>query len=97
MRKTKKYAKALCAVMSAAMIVPTTSMAAVEPQPTYELQVEHQNHARQLENEAILLLKNEDNLLPLNVEEDKIAVFGTGQLQPPTGGGSGGATGALMD
>lgn len=95
MRKTKKYAKALCAVMSAAMIVPTTSMAAVEPQPTYDWQVEHQNHARQLENEAILLLKNEDNLLPLNVEEDKIAVFGTGQLQPPTGGGSGGATGAF--
>lgn len=97
----KLYKRSLCAVMSTAMILPSTVMAAVEPQPTYDWQVEHQTLARQLEEEAILLLKNEDDLLPLDVEEDKIAVFGTGQLQPPTGGGSGGATGAftstLMD
>lgn len=97
----KHCKKSLCAVMSTAMLLPSTAMAAVEPQPAYDWQVEHQAHARQLENEAILLLKNKDNLLPLSVERDKVAVFGTGQLQPPTGGGSGGATGAftstLMD
>lgn len=50
--------------------------------------------ARELETEGIVLAQNDNRILPLDKEE-KVAVFGRGQLVPTTGGkGSGANNGA---
>lgn len=93
-KRSKKTLSALLAVLLVLSLC-TSAFAAVTPAPTLQWQMEHQAIARQLESEAIVLLKNESHILPLNVATSKIAVFGEGQVSPPGGGGSGGAAGAF--
>lgn len=60
----------------------------------------HRELERALENECIVLIKNDtrtgstQKMLPLNLTNDKIAIFGEGHVTPPGGGGSSGIQGA---
>lgn len=60
----------------------------------------HRMLERELENECVVLIKNDaranstKKMLPLSLENDKIAVFGEGQINPPGGGGSSGIQGS---
>ncbi len=92
----KKFRKVVAGLLALALAgsMSLTTFAATTPAPTLTWQVEHQSLARQIESEAILLLKNESAILPLS-STTKVAVFGEGQVSPPGGGGSGGAAGSF--
>lgn len=82
--------------MSAAMVCSGSScvFAATEPKATTEEGIANEALAREMEVESIVLAQNDSGILPLD-KEQKVAVFGRGQLVPNTGGsGSGAANGA---
>ncbi|MHA1784088.1 MAG: glycoside hydrolase family 3 C-terminal domain-containing protein [Candidatus Helarchaeota archaeon] len=59
---------------------------------------EHQDVARELAEEGIVLLKNDDNILPLNIEEiKKIAVLGPNAKKKHALGGGSSAVRALYE
>lgn len=91
----KKLRKTLAIVLALLMTISSLSvLAATTPLPNTDLGKANQALARELESECVVLLEN-DGILPLDLENDKIAVFGEGQVSPPGGGGSGGAAGAF--
>jgi beta-glucosidase len=67
------------------------------PEPVTEMGIRHFELARQTELESIVLLKNRDNILPLNkIIQNKIAIFGNGSFVPTNGSsGSGTVSGAF--
>jgi beta-glucosidase len=67
------------------------------PEPVTEMGKHHFELAKQTELESIVLLKNRDNILPLNkITQSKIAVFGNGSFVPTNGSsGSGTVSGAF--
>jgi len=59
-----------------------------DPQPNGELNSEkHQNFAREVAEESIVLLKNQKEILPLDQSVDKIAVIGPNAHEARLGGG----------
>jgi len=69
----------------------------IGPEPVTEMGKRHYRLAKQTEAESIVLLKNSDNILPLNKNaQHKIAVFGNGAFVPTNGSsGSGTVSGAF--
>ena len=58
--------------------------------------VEHQYLARKFSRESTVLLKNEDNILPLNVSNISIFGFSASDGTIVHGGGSGAVTGSYI-
>lgn len=99
-------AKRIISILLAAVLCfagPVTDvLASAAPLPDTETGIKNYTVAKQTELESILLLRNEprdggdENLLPLNKDSDKVAVFGNGQRAPINGSsGSGTVTGAF--
>lgn len=96
MRRKDMWKKCLAGMMSAAMICSysQTAFGATEPKATTEEGIANEALAREMEQESIVLAQNDSEILPL-AQDQKVAVFGRGQLVPNTGGsGSGAANGA---
>lgn len=96
MRRKDMWKKCMAGMMSAAMICSYSQpvFAATEPKATTEQGIANETLAKEMEHESIVLAQNDSDILPL-AKDQKVAVFGRGQLAPNTGGsGSGAANGA---
>lgn len=82
----KKCKKILSLLLSVVMLFSSAAMLTVSAAPSEEGKA----LSKEIAAEGVVLLKNEDNALPLSKEE-KISVFGTTQLDAYLGGGGSGS------
>ena len=86
-RLFKLLSLAMAAVILLSVALPTVSATSGNIDP--DIIAETSQTAVELESEGIVLLKNEDNVLPL--EGKKINIFGAGSVCPFLGGAGSGA------